>query len=287
MGEQKTISDAKLAANRKNALHSTGPKTKRGKRYSRRNALKHGLYSSELLASAEDQPEFGELRGELMSQYQPATTMQWLAFDNIHHCCWRCKLAARLESRHWACELTAHDDSRVQTIGADPDPHLLQWYGASRLNVRATIKMLELASAEFISLGYLKPETKESLSRLFGPGFVDELLHWTPMSNQAILAANAICAHVASFGGSLPYPVPDPSKVIVDPQQSLQMVTKLLSFQRRFLEEMLRIRDEKWADGESREAGTRRDFNPGLLAAANRELRCAVEWYVHLVELGL
>ena len=37
------ISEAKLRANRENAKKSTGPKTVRGKAYSRRNALKHGL----------------------------------------------------------------------------------------------------------------------------------------------------------------------------------------------------------------------------------------------------
>jgi hypothetical protein len=36
-------SEARIAANRRNALKSTGPKTEEGKEQSRRNALKHGL----------------------------------------------------------------------------------------------------------------------------------------------------------------------------------------------------------------------------------------------------
>ena len=51
----------KAESNRKNALKSTGPKTLRGKRYSRSNARTHGLYSRELLVSEADTPEFKEM----------------------------------------------------------------------------------------------------------------------------------------------------------------------------------------------------------------------------------
>lgn len=37
------ISDARLAANRRNARHSTGPRTAEGKATSRLNAARHGL----------------------------------------------------------------------------------------------------------------------------------------------------------------------------------------------------------------------------------------------------
>ena len=41
----RTVSERKLRANRANARKSTGPRTTRGKAYSRRNALVHGLTS--------------------------------------------------------------------------------------------------------------------------------------------------------------------------------------------------------------------------------------------------
>jgi len=40
------VSEARIAANRRNAKLSTGPKTAEGKEKSRANALKHGLCSS-------------------------------------------------------------------------------------------------------------------------------------------------------------------------------------------------------------------------------------------------
>jgi len=44
-----TLSEARLRANRENAKKSTGPKTARGKAYSRFNALKHGLLSKKIM----------------------------------------------------------------------------------------------------------------------------------------------------------------------------------------------------------------------------------------------
>jgi len=41
--QKKAVSPAKLAANRANAQHSTGPKTEEGKRKSAYNAWQHGL----------------------------------------------------------------------------------------------------------------------------------------------------------------------------------------------------------------------------------------------------
>lgn len=47
---RKTLSRQKIEANRRNALKSTGPKTLRGKNYSRINALKYGLFAKDLFA---------------------------------------------------------------------------------------------------------------------------------------------------------------------------------------------------------------------------------------------
>ena len=43
------ISNKKLEANRRNALKSTGPKTKEGKLFASQNALKHGLNAEKFL----------------------------------------------------------------------------------------------------------------------------------------------------------------------------------------------------------------------------------------------
>ena len=63
-----TTSARKVAANRQNAQKSTGPKTTKGKVYSGRNAIKHGLFTRQLIDFAnhgEDSQEYEELRGGL------------------------------------------------------------------------------------------------------------------------------------------------------------------------------------------------------------------------------
>ena len=53
-----TCSPARIAANRKNAVKSSGPKTEEGKAKSRANAMKHGL-TAEVLRT-DDEPEVGD-----------------------------------------------------------------------------------------------------------------------------------------------------------------------------------------------------------------------------------
>jgi len=58
------VSQRKLRANRQNALKSTGPKTRRGKAYGRRNALKHGLFAKDLFRDCLIQREIRRVAAE-------------------------------------------------------------------------------------------------------------------------------------------------------------------------------------------------------------------------------
>jgi hypothetical protein len=190
MTTEKTCSDAE--ANLQNPPKGTGPRTPRGKSHSRRNALKHGFYSRELLVSEADAPELEALRRQLEAQLKPATPMQWLAFDNVVTCAWRPRSAIRLESPLFAIEFQACSQDRTEAADAEVDPHLVRWYASSRLDLRAGVKSLERASAEFSALGRLRDETKDFLSRAFGPDFVDTLTQWTPLSKTAVLMADML-----------------------------------------------------------------------------------------------
>ena len=48
------ISEKRLEANRRNALHSTGPRTEAGRNRSRMNALRHGLTGQVTTMTDED-----------------------------------------------------------------------------------------------------------------------------------------------------------------------------------------------------------------------------------------
>lgn len=71
--------EKQIAANRRNAQKSTGPKTAEGKQESKSNAWKHGLASSTMLFAPrrhEDRVEFEEMRSELMESWEPVGTKE-------------------------------------------------------------------------------------------------------------------------------------------------------------------------------------------------------------------
>jgi hypothetical protein len=63
-------------ANRRNAKHSTGPKTQKGKRASCMNALKHGLTGEQIVIPGEDPSAFNALKNGLIEEYSPQTTIE-------------------------------------------------------------------------------------------------------------------------------------------------------------------------------------------------------------------
>ena len=98
----RSVSARKAQANRQNALKSTGPKTLRGKAYSRRNSLKHGLFANDLFSDfaiqSENPQEFQNLRDRLWEEYQPVGVSEELEVEHIAVFWWRLKRAWRYEN---------------------------------------------------------------------------------------------------------------------------------------------------------------------------------------------
>lgn len=99
--EKRKVSNRKLQANRQNALKSTGPRTPEGKAYSRRNALKHGVFTrhwTEFLVLGENSHEYDQLLDDLIDQYQPVGRAEELEVERITLCWWRLKRVWRHEN---------------------------------------------------------------------------------------------------------------------------------------------------------------------------------------------
>lgn len=95
------VSARKIAANRQNALKSTGPKTPEGKAYSRTNAIKHGLFVRHWMdfqVLGEDSQEYEQLLNELFDRYQPMGRAEDLEVERIAVCWWRFKRVWRYEN---------------------------------------------------------------------------------------------------------------------------------------------------------------------------------------------
>jgi hypothetical protein len=101
-GSGNPISAKKLAANRRNAERSTGPRTEEGKRRSRRNAIKHGMLSSVLLIKdgdgTEDAAAFARLFADLRRDLAPVGMLEDMMVESIAVAYWRARRAIQCEN---------------------------------------------------------------------------------------------------------------------------------------------------------------------------------------------
>ena len=95
----KNTSQKKIESNRRNSLRSTGPKTKTGKRWSRTNAVTHGIFSSELKVGAEEMVEYEVLSSGINDQMSPDSPQQQIGCERYVIATWRWKLAVRFEMK--------------------------------------------------------------------------------------------------------------------------------------------------------------------------------------------
>ena len=65
--------DRQIAANRENALKSTGPRTPEGRAAVRLNSLTHGLTAKTLVLPGESEEDFGSLLDSLAAEHDPIT----------------------------------------------------------------------------------------------------------------------------------------------------------------------------------------------------------------------
>ncbi len=103
------ISELKLAANRTNALKSTGPRTQRGKGYSRLNSFKHGLLAQKVMFDGSGKmldPELLALHDALREQYGTDDIRVQLLLDMLLTDYWRMKQALEMEVTYRAKRAT-------------------------------------------------------------------------------------------------------------------------------------------------------------------------------------
>lgn len=113
--EQPPISDRRLAANRANALLSTGPRTARGKARSAMNAVKHGVVAKRrararsgvlsrglvipTLEGHRESAQFRALMASLIADRKPVGALEMLMVQEIGVCTWRLRRLLKFENR--------------------------------------------------------------------------------------------------------------------------------------------------------------------------------------------
>jgi len=96
------ISDAKLAANRQNAQHSTGAKTQAGKDKSKMNALKNALTGRTVLLPTDDAVAYQAFIDSIYKQWSPVDDQETRLTQLIANTEWRIHRVAALETNIFA-----------------------------------------------------------------------------------------------------------------------------------------------------------------------------------------
>lgn len=88
--------EKQIAANRRNAQNSTGPRTRMGKLKSSINALRHGLYSEKYIIKTEDEATFKTFAASFLDEFDPQTPSELELVDILVQTAWRRRRVAAL-----------------------------------------------------------------------------------------------------------------------------------------------------------------------------------------------
>src|SRR5471030_601018 len=87
-----------IEANRRNALHSTGPRSAEGKAASSMNAFKTGIDAESSVIPGEDAAALAALTERFHQDCQPQTEIESLLVDNIVRAAWRLRRFDRIDA---------------------------------------------------------------------------------------------------------------------------------------------------------------------------------------------
>lgn len=126
---KKKMTPKQLAANRRNAQKSTGPRTPEGREASKMNALKHAILSKEVLVNGlvlqESSEELEALHRRFWEDLQPVGVVEEMLVDQIVTAHWRQRRALRAEAGEIALSVDSSDRQRCR--GLDPIREWANW----------------------------------------------------------------------------------------------------------------------------------------------------------------
>ncbi len=86
-----------IEANRRNALRSTGPRSKEGKERASRNALRHGLTAETVLEPLEDPEDYKLFEEAIAAEYDAESAVERELVLRLASLLWRLRRASSIE----------------------------------------------------------------------------------------------------------------------------------------------------------------------------------------------
>src|SRR5271170_4100949 len=109
-------------ANRRNALRSTGPRTKDGKRASRRNALRHGLTAETVIEGLEDSEDYRGFEAAITADYDARTAVERELVLRLASLLWRLRRIISIETDLLQIQSDMVGEHRVAVDEPSPKP---------------------------------------------------------------------------------------------------------------------------------------------------------------------
>jgi hypothetical protein len=114
------LNAVQIESNRRNAQHSTGPRTEAGKRTSSLNALRHGLTSRVVVLPTEDLSAYNRFSDEFLADLAPATFAERQCAQTIIDTQWRLNRVRSIEDGMFAL---GHFGPETQIDPGHPEIH--------------------------------------------------------------------------------------------------------------------------------------------------------------------
>jgi hypothetical protein len=115
-GTNPMATEKQIAANRANALRSTGPKTPEGKAQSSLNALRHGLLARTVVLRAESQDAFNDFAASFYAEYQPVGATETALVDALISARWRAMRMNKIEAVQIDREFDRQHDPALEDL---------------------------------------------------------------------------------------------------------------------------------------------------------------------------
>ena len=87
-----------IAANRRNASKSTGPRTEDGKQRSRCNAVRHGLTAETVIGALEDAEDYKAFEAAITADYDAQSAVERELVLRLASLLWRLRRATTIET---------------------------------------------------------------------------------------------------------------------------------------------------------------------------------------------
>ena len=149
-----------IAANRRNALKSTGPTTPEGKDRSRCNAVRHGLTAETVIAALEDAEDYQAFEAAVIADYDAESAVERELVLRLASVLWRLRRATGIETAIF--ESVTAEAGKLEHGSSNPTV-----VEAADISDRNQLHLVATRQSDAASGNELSSDTKKDIANCF------------------------------------------------------------------------------------------------------------------------